>query len=110
MRYKKLFFSLLFLILGISLYILFLQDKGEIHIKTGNYPIQDVMIIYETTKVRDKIGNLSAHSSYVYPIQYSDTEMPVFIEYLDKDGKRHTNLIEPYAAKYNKQNYHFVTP
>ncbi|MCK4087716.1 hypothetical protein HCY58_11730 [Acinetobacter radioresistens] len=84
------------------------EDKGTITINNKSpYPVSEVSVEYKSSNKKDSIGNLEPNASYKYEIKYSNTEDSIYINYLDRNKKYHSELVVPYSAKYDKQTYTF---
>lgn len=101
-----------FLLFLVSFFLIsctpFEQDKGKIIINNKSpYLISDVNIEYEGAGKIDLIGDITSNSSYKYTIQYTDAEDSININYIDRNKKKHSANVVPYAGKYDKQKYQF---
>ena len=101
-----------FLLVLISVFLIsctsFESDKGKIIINNKSpYLVSDVTIEYESAGKVDSIGDIASNSSYKYTIQYTDAEDSININYTDRNKKKHSANVVPYAGKYDKQKYQF---
>lgn len=104
---KRVFIGLMSILLASCSF--FDRDKGKIIVNNiSPYPVSDVSFKYTSSKRVDVIGDLPAALSYKYTLNYADHEDSVYISYIDKDKKNHTENVVPYGGKYDKKKYVFT--
>ncbi|MGP9689761.1 hypothetical protein ACT3TH_11430 [Psychrobacter sp. AOP22-C1-C5] len=85
------------------------RDRGKIIVNNiSPHTVSDVSFKYTSSKRVDVIGDLPANSSYRYTLNYADHEDSVYISYIDKNKKKHTENVVPYGGKYDKKKYVFT--
>ena len=94
------------LALLLTAYTIHSQEKGIIIINNdSDYLLSDVKVKYTSAKRVDALGNIPAHTSYTYKIHYTDAEDSIDLHYTDHRQVNHSQNVEPYAGKYDKQRY-----
>ncbi|PNK59629.1 hypothetical protein [Psychrobacter sp. FDAARGOS_221] len=86
------------------------QQQPEGTFKISNHKsdtVFDITVHYLNAGSHDVIGKLEPEQSYIYTIQYQDTEDSLEISYVDSSGKKYSTTAVGYAAKYDKQRYRF---
>ena len=104
---KKVFIGLMSILLASCSF--FDRDKGKIIVNNiSPYPVSDVSFKYTSSKRVDVIGDLPTNSFYRYTLNYANHEDSVYISYIDKDKRSHTENVVPYGGKYDKKKYVFT--